>query len=175
MLNNIKGEESSTFTNSLGETVNIEVFDDQSDTSACLLKVLNGDSVAAELLAEEVHKTVDTNMDSIPELPDGLNYSNMGIWVDPIGKFFDKCSVDWSKLKLCSLDATEEYIRGSTTNSCPSQDARIPTSGLSCVTVLIGGYDIESGKPIIGVINQPFAERSDTGLSYILRSVRFKF
>lgn len=86
LLNNIKGEESSTFTNSLGETVTIEVFDDQSDTSACLLKVLNGDSVAAELLAEEVHKTVDTNMDSIPELPDGLNYSNMGIWVDPIGK-----------------------------------------------------------------------------------------
>lgn len=49
------------------------------------MKVLNGDSVAAELLAEEVHKTVDTNMESIPELPDGLNYSNMGIWIDPIG------------------------------------------------------------------------------------------
>lgn len=87
LLNNVKGEESSTFTNSLGETVNVEVFDNQSDTSACLLKVLNGDCVAAELLAEEVHKTVDTNMDSIPELPDGLNYSNMGIWIDPIGKF----------------------------------------------------------------------------------------
>lgn len=85
MLNNIRGEESSTFTNSVGETVNVEVFDDQSDTSACLLKVLNGDSVAAELLAEEVHKTVNTNMESIPELPEGLNYSNMGIWVDPIG------------------------------------------------------------------------------------------
>lgn len=66
------------------------------------------------------------------------------------------------------LDATEEYIRGSTIgSSSSSRETRIPTSGLGCVTCLIGGYDIESGKPIIGVINQPFAELTDTGLSSI--------
>lgn len=69
---------------------------------------------------------------------------------------------------VVGADATEEYIRGSTINSSSSQEARIPTSGLGCVTVLIGGYDIESGKPIIGVINQPFAELTDTGLSNLL-------
>lgn len=65
------------------------------------------------------------------------------------------------------LDATEEYIRGSTTSSSPNREKGIPTSGLGCVTCLIGGYDIESGKPIIGVINQPFAELTDNGLSNI--------
>lgn len=69
------------------------------------------------------------------------------------------------------IDATEEYIRGSTIGSSSSQETRIPTSGLGCVTVLIGGYDIESGKPIIGIINQPFAELTDTGLS----SINFAF
>lgn len=39
----------------------------------------------------------------------------------------------------------------------------IPASGLGCVTVLIGAYDIESGKPIIGVINQPFHAQNEDG------------
>lgn len=61
--------------------------------------------MAAELLAEEVHKTVNANMDSIPELPDGLNYSNMGIWIDPIGEFKDMVSLrsDLMKLFFCSV------------------------------------------------------------------------
>lgn len=51
--------------------------------------MLNGDTVAAELLSEQVHKIVTTanDMENIPELPDGLNYANMGIWVDPIGEW----------------------------------------------------------------------------------------
>lgn len=77
---------------------------------------------------------------------------------------------DSTIMSVILSDATEEYIRGSTINSSSSQEARIPTSGLGCVTVLIGGYDIESGKPIIGVINQPFAELTDTGLSNFLHS-----
>lgn len=31
-----------------------------------------------------------------------------------------------------------------------------PTSGLFCVTCLIGVYSMKSGQPLIGVINQPF-------------------
>lgn len=51
------------------------------------MKLLNGDAVAAELLAEEVHKDVTCMMENIPELPEGFNFSKMGIWVDPIGEF----------------------------------------------------------------------------------------
>lgn len=77
----------------------------------------------------------------IPDLPDeGFNFANMGIWVDPI-------------------DATDEYIKGITITNYPN----IPASGLGCVTVLIGAYDIESGKPIIGVINQPFYDQDEEG------------
>lgn len=57
------------------------------------------------------------------------------------------------------LDATEEYIKGVTITNYPN----IPASGLGCVTVLIGAYDIESGKPIIGIINQPFHTQTDDG------------
>jgi hypothetical protein len=32
------------------------------------------------------------------------------------------------------------------------------TGGLSVVTVLIGVYSRTTGEPIIGVVNQPFAE-----------------
>lgn len=35
-------------------------------------------------------------------------------------------------------------------------------SGLQCVTVLIGAYDFETGLPVIGIVNQPFSERSET-------------
>ena len=57
------------------------------------------------------------------------------------------------------LDATDEYIKGVTITNYPN----IPASGLGCVTVLIGAYDIESGKPIIGIINQPFYKQNEQG------------
>lgn len=86
MRENIKGEENSTFTNSLGESANVEIFDNTAQTSECLLKLLNGDTEAAELLAEEVHKNVNSVLEDIPDLPtEGFNFANMGIWVDPIG------------------------------------------------------------------------------------------
>lgn len=36
----------------------------------------------------------------------------------------------------------------------------ITSSGLDCVTVLIGVYDKNTGNPLIGVINQPFHKRT---------------
>lgn len=86
LRDNIKGEENGTFSNSMGESATVEIFDNSSQTAECLLKVLNGDVMAAELLAEEVHKNVSSVMDNIPDLPEGFNFANMGIWVDPIGK-----------------------------------------------------------------------------------------
>lgn len=56
-------------------------------------------------------------------------------------------------------DATQEYIKGVSQKEYPT----IATSGLECVTVLIGLYDKGNGKPLAGVINQPFHEQTDTG------------
>lgn len=142
LLPNIKGEENNTFTHpSTGETVRIQLQDDPALTTECLLQLLGGDLKAAQLLTEEAHREVVNVLYDIPELPDeGFNFSNMGIWVDPI-------------------DATDEYIKGVTITNYPN----IPASGLGCVTVLIGAYDIESGKPIIGVINQPFYDQDEEG------------
>lgn len=89
MQENIKGEENTMFTNKIGETVMIEVFDNPMETSACLLKVLNGNSLAADLLATEVHKNITIDIGEIPDLPDDINYSDMGIWIDPIGMKFN--------------------------------------------------------------------------------------
>lgn len=57
------------------------------------------------------------------------------------------------------VDATEEYIRGVARTNFPN----IPASGLECVTILIGLYDKGNGKPLAGIINQPFSEQIDTG------------
>lgn len=71
-----------------------------------------------------------------------------------------ECEYGWHDFNfLFRKDATEEYIKGVTITNYPN----IPASGLSCVTVLIGAYDIESGKPIIGIINQPFHEQTEPG------------
>lgn len=64
-----------------------------------------------------------------------------------------------SLLSFLAVDATEEYIRGVARTNYPN----IPASGLECVTVLIGLYDKGNGKPIGGIINQPFAEQTETG------------
>lgn len=54
------------------------------------------------------------------------------------------------------LDATKEYINGDTVFS---DFPGITSSGLDCVTVLIGVYDKETGEPLMGVINQPFHKK----------------
>lgn len=71
MRDNIYGEESATFTNGVGETVELEINDSQANTVECLLKILDGDSEAAEALAEEVHKDVvcpDAGIENLPDL-----------------------------------------------------------------------------------------------------------
>lgn len=40
---------------------------------------------------------------------------------------------------------------------------KIPAAGLECVTILIGLYDKGTGKPLGGIINQPFYEKTETG------------
>lgn len=98
-----------------------------------------GDDEAAKILAEEVHRVIDfdNNEMNIPDINEEIDMKNLSIVVDPI-------------------DATQEYIQG---GNKESQFQDIPASGLKCVTVLIGVYDVITGVPLMGVINQPFHMR----------------
>ncbi|XP_017084580.2 inositol polyphosphate 1-phosphatase [Drosophila eugracilis] len=140
MQDAILGEESPNFTNQLGESVTIAVGLSEEETAFCLQAVLSGHEGAASALAKEVHKDVSFNSEKlgeIPQLPEELDYGNLGIWIDPI-------------------DATAEYISGDTMfTDFPG----ITSTGLDCVTVLIGVYERDTGVPVIGVVAQPFGEK----------------
>lgn len=66
----IQGEETATFTNGLGESIDLEITDNQDETIERLVKILDGDRVAAELLSIEVHRTVICEHGDIDALPD---------------------------------------------------------------------------------------------------------
>uniref|UniRef100_A0A1I8QDY7 Inositol polyphosphate 1-phosphatase n=1 Tax=Stomoxys calcitrans TaxID=35570 RepID=A0A1I8QDY7_STOCA len=144
MKDNIRGEESPNFTNANGESIAIAVGPGAGETESCLLAILhNGHEEAARILATEVHREIAFDQEQpeeIPELPnDAVDYTNLGVWIDPI-------------------DATAEYISGDTMfTNFPG----ITSTGLDCVTVLIGVYDLTSGIPLIGVVCQPFRNKID--------------
>ena len=140
---NIFGEESNTFTNTLGETVTVAVQDSEEQTTDLLTKVLNNNKEAAALLSRHVHEDViiATLRTVSPEgLPsDILTVDDVGIWIDPI-------------------DATSQYIKGGEEDV---EEGDPPTKGLKVVTVLIGAYSLSTGKPCVGVVNQPFMENQN--------------
>ncbi|KAH9370521.1 hypothetical protein HPB48_006274 [Haemaphysalis longicornis] len=98
-------------------------------------RVLDGNSVAAAKLAQIVHSnpevSEDTDLASCPV----ARVSSLGIWIDPI-------------------DSTSEYILGKWGDE--EEGSSVVSSGLQCVTVLIGVYDRNTGLPVAGVVNQPF-------------------
>ncbi|VFV43924.1 inositol polyphosphate [Lynx pardinus] len=134
---NILGEESNEFTNDLGEKIILRLCSTEEETVELLSKVLNGNKLASEALAKVVHQDVtftDPTLDSIEiSIPQDI----LGIWVDPI-------------------DSTYQYIKGSA--DIKSNQGIFP-SGLQCVTILIGVYDLQTGVPLMGVINQPFVSQ----------------
>ncbi|KAK7872070.1 hypothetical protein R5R35_004555 [Gryllus longicercus] len=138
IASHIKGEESNSFSNVLGESITVAIQENEADTAALLTQVLNGDTRAGGLLAAEVHKAVLVDYQSlnVDRIPDDLTLpvDNFGIWIDPI-------------------DSTFEYISGSEE---PSVVRNIHSKGLQCVTVLIGVFNRQTGEPVVGVVNQPF-------------------
>ncbi len=56
---------------------------------------------------------------------------------------------------LLFSDSTSEYVNGVWDKS-NHDNGGIVTTGLKCVTCLIGVYDSTNGSPLIGVCNQPF-------------------
>ncbi|XP_050070685.1 inositol polyphosphate 1-phosphatase [Anopheles maculipalpis] len=141
LRDNIRGEENAKFTNTAGDSVIVTVTDDPGNTCAVLEKILNGDSEAAAALVDEVYRDVELDLEALEIPTDSIpldnSWSELGIWIDPI-------------------DGTAEYIKG---EEKLTKFPNIASAGLKCCTVLIGVYETCQGTPILGVINQPFADR----------------
>ncbi|KMQ91776.1 inositol polyphosphate 1-phosphatase-like protein [Lasius niger] len=163
----VQGEETNVFSNTLGESIIVEVCPCSKDTTQLLTKVMGNDAVAAELLAAEVHK--DVQLSDVPimlEIPTDfdINVDDLGIWIDPIGKArLKKKYKSWTVLCLimhtCGairgtfVDSTADYISAT---EVVDEQTGLHLSGLRCVTVLIGAYKKSTGVPVLGVVNQPF-------------------
>lgn len=142
LRDSIKGEEGNKFENILGESVFVAIHEDQAETKAMLLKVLDGNLEAAEALSDEIHKEVVTEeSEQLSDIIELIEMDKVGIWIDPI-------------------DGTAEYIQA---KSVPSAIPNVERSGLKCATVLIGAYNKETSKPLMGVINQPFFHQLEDG------------
>lgn len=64
----------------------VTVCSTEGETAALLASVLDNNHTAASLLARAIHRdpvTIDAHADA-PAVP--LNPSDLGIWIDPIGK-----------------------------------------------------------------------------------------
>ncbi|XP_018027852.1 inositol polyphosphate 1-phosphatase [Hyalella azteca] len=141
----VYGEEQACFKNTMGETITVAVQADASSTAALLAQVLNGNEKAADALAQEVHKELKRDVlvsSALPTVP----LEELAIWIDPI-------------------DSTAEYIKGNElTNG-------VTRRGLQCVTVLLGVFNTTDGRPIAGVVNQPFAAAPANGTESAATSV----
>lgn len=133
----IFGEESNEFTNALGETIVLRLCPTEEETAELLSKVLNGNQLAAGALAKVVHEDVAFADPALDSVQVAIPQDTLGIWVDPI-------------------DSTHQYIQGSADVE-PSHG--VFPRGLPCVTILIGVYDLQTGLPLMGVINQPFVSQ----------------
>ncbi|XP_029007470.1 inositol polyphosphate 1-phosphatase [Betta splendens] len=137
----IHGEESNKFENGLGESVTVTVCATEQETAALLATVLDGNRTAASLLAQAIHQNPASVDPSADGLAVPLSPSELGIWIDPI-------------------DATSQYIEG---REEALEEGHLSPSGLHCALVLIGVYLRSTGRPVMGVINQPFNHKDPAG------------
>jgi hypothetical protein len=64
----------------------------------------------------------------------------------------------------CLVDSTAQYIYGS---DGTVSETGVHSEGLRCVVVLIGAYDLVTGQPIFGCVNQPFVQVDPTSNKYV--------
>ncbi len=78
-------------------------------------------------------------------------------------------SFKWFSNYVCILfsDSTAQYIHGYESVQC---DGGIYKEGLQCVVVLIGAYNLHTGQPIVGVLNQPFSYQNPQTKEYVLHT-----
>ncbi|XP_033639225.1 inositol polyphosphate 1-phosphatase-like [Asterias rubens] len=132
---NVFGEESNTFTNTLGESITVAVQPTEAQTCTLLTKVLDGNACAASLLAKAVHQEIHMPPDSrLDNLSVEVDFDSLGIWIDPI-------------------DGTAQYIKGRSEDT-PADG--IHEEGLKCAIILIGVFNRNNGDSLMGVVNQPF-------------------
>ncbi|XP_055328850.1 inositol polyphosphate 1-phosphatase-like isoform X2 [Paramacrobiotus metropolitanus] len=139
LASQVRGEESYCFTNKTGSFVNIQILPSADLMKNLLLGVLQGDERAADELAGAIYNEPDmcgVDLDRTNSVKLQLPADGFGIWVDP-------------------LDATAEYVSG---QGSEKQSHGVYLSGIHCVTILIGVFDLTTGEPVMGVINQPFHE-----------------
>jgi len=134
----IYGEESDTFTNSVGQTVKLELNDNEQNSRKLLAAVLDGNEDVASSLASEAHKIVDVPTEVLQQIESlekqEVDYSQIGIWIDPI-------------------DGTSHYIKGTE----QLDENGYPLKGLQVAKVLIGAYDLKTGCPVAGIVGSPFS------------------
>ncbi|XP_013367761.1 PREDICTED: inositol polyphosphate 1-phosphatase isoform X2 [Chinchilla lanigera] len=128
----------------LGEKVTIKVCATEEETAELLSKVLSGNKSASEALAKVVHQDAAFKDPALDSVDISISQEDLGIWVDPI-------------------DSTYQYIRGAT--DVKAKEGIFPC-GLQCVTILIGVFDLQSGLPVMGVINQPFVSQDQNTLRW---------
>ncbi|ELT90747.1 hypothetical protein CAPTEDRAFT_155188 [Capitella teleta] len=139
LVANIRGEESNTFTNTLGESITVQLQEDIESTAQLLCKVLDGNQAASKLLAQVAHDSVEIDVPaSLQNIPDEVDENSIGIWIDPI-------------------DSTAQYIEG---HKSVLASGSLYAVGLECVVVLIGAFDLSTGQPLAGVLNQPFSKHN---------------
>lgn len=137
---NLFGEESSEFTNAIGETVNVEIKPSQQENYELLCQVLDHNTHAAQLLAKALNSNPEPPSDpKLDQITEEIDLSKIRIWIDPI-------------------DSTAQYIQGQ--KSKPDEHG-VVYEGLQCVTVLIGVYQVDTGLPIAGVVFQPFHHQEE--------------
>ncbi|OQV19194.1 Inositol polyphosphate 1-phosphatase [Hypsibius exemplaris] len=148
LASQVRGEESYSFTNKNGNFVNIQasIMPSPDLMKELLRGVLQGDDAAAAELVQAIYTEPDVKscegfaLDRTAAVDLTLATDNFGIWVDP-------------------LDATAEYVSG---KGSEKLFHGVFLSGLHCVTILIGVFDLKTGEPVMGVINQPFFEKDET-------------
>ncbi|XP_014254848.1 inositol polyphosphate 1-phosphatase [Cimex lectularius] len=123
------GEENNEFLTDEG-TILVEVKPTLEETTSLLNKVVK-DQDASRVLAECAHNNVDVDFYCDINL-DVILPEKIGVWIDPI-------------------DSTSEYIQGR-----KDDQSALVRSGLPCVTILIGVFNMDTGEPLIGVVKQPF-------------------
>jgi len=94
--------------------------------------------ILVDILCSKPNLNLPNN--SLAKIPEdrSIDLTKLGIWIDPI-------------------DGTQQYING--TDGIIDEQTGITLDGLPTALVLIGCFDIETGRPLIGVINRVFHEK----------------
>ena len=93
----IRGEEQMVFTNTFGETVNVEINNCQEKTLGMFKKILPGHGTEAQKLTDIIHSKKDPVSSKDPlgdgvrnlnNIQEDISLDDLGVLIDPIGSYF---------------------------------------------------------------------------------------